>query len=69
MGEYLTLTGNQTFELLASQEITELYSDAQEIQISHNDNSGEFIADYQEAFISIMRNDICSYRSQFRIYF
>ena len=47
----LMSTENMTFNLLALQEITAMYSIASEMQNSHNDNYATFTQDYQDTYI------------------
>ena len=61
----LMTTENQTFNLLALQEITSMYAIASELQNSHNDNYQTFTQDYQDTYINLMRNNLCDYSNQF----
>ena len=65
----LMTTEEKTFNLLASQEISSMYSIASEVQNSHNDNLQSFTGDYQDTFIDIMRKSLCDYSAQFNFTF
>eukprot|EP00826_Nyctotherus_ovalis_P023943 TRINITY_DN1843_c0_g1_i2.p1 TRINITY_DN1843_c0_g1~~TRINITY_DN1843_c0_g1_i2.p1 ORF type:complete len:743 (+),score=191.93 TRINITY_DN1843_c0_g1_i2:82-2310(+) len=61
----LTMTSSETFNHLALREITELYSVTQEMQVSHNDKGRSFTKTYQEAFVDIMRSNLCEFQGEF----
>ncbi len=65
----LMYTEDQTFSYLASQEISNMYGIASEVQNSHNDYQQSFTGDYQDTFIGVMRSSLCDYGSQFNFTF
>ncbi len=60
---------SQTFNYLAGDEISNMYSIASEVQNSHNDNGQAFTSDYQDMFINLMRSSLCAYSNQFNFTF
>jgi len=64
-GQLLTLSAEETFDYLAIKQIIDLYSITQEMQISHNEKGRTFTKTYQEAFIAIMRSDLCKFQREF----